>query len=58
MPNLEAKHLEFVKNFVGKTQAIDLLFPERRIKAYKKCYELIVAPQKSWGYKPVYDLKK
>lgn len=27
MPNLEQKHYEFIKNFVGETQAIDLLFP-------------------------------
>jgi hypothetical protein len=58
MPNLEAKHLEYVKNYVGKSQAIDQLFPEKRVKAYKKCYELVLAPQKSWGYKPVYDMRK
>jgi hypothetical protein len=54
MPNLEAIHFDYVKEFIGKTQAIDLLFPEKKVKAYKKCHELIVAPKKSWGYKEVY----
>lgn len=58
MPNLQAKHLNFIKDFIGNTQAIDTLFPEKRIQAYKKCYEVIVAPKKSWGYKCVYDAKK
>lgn len=58
MPDLQQHHLQFVKDFMGKTQAIDLLFPEHKVTAYKKCHELIVAPKKSWGYKCVYELKK
>lgn len=54
MPDLEAIHFDYVKQFIGSTQAIDLLFPEKKVKAYKKCHELIVAPKKSWGYKEVY----
>lgn len=58
MPNLEEIHVNFVKEFIGATQAIDLLFPEKKVTAYKKCHELVVSPKKSWGYKSVYDIKK
>lgn len=58
MPNLEEKHYDFIKNFVGQTQAIDVLFPERKVRAYKKCTEMVLWPKKSLGFRSVYDIKK
>ena len=58
MPDLRLKHLQFVHQFVGATTAIDLLFPEHRVRAYRKCHELIVAPKKSWGYKRIHELPR
>ena len=29
------------------------MFPEFKVKCYKRYHELIVVPKKSWGYKPV-----
>ena len=38
---------------MAKTEAIDLMFPEHKIRAYKRIHELVVAPKKSWGYKRI-----
>ncbi len=53
MPNLMEKHLQYISEYVGKTEAIDSLFPEFKVRAYKRCHEMVIAPKKSWGYKLV-----
>ena len=53
MPNLYAKHEQYVKEYIGNNEAIDKLFPEFRVKAYKRRHELVVAPKKSWGYRNI-----
>jgi hypothetical protein len=47
------KHLQYISEYVGKTEAIDSLFPEFKVRAYKRCHEMVIAPKKSWGYKLV-----
>jgi hypothetical protein len=37
MPDLFSQQVNFVKNFVANSQSIDLMFPEKRVRAYKKC---------------------
>lgn len=38
MPNLVAQNKQYVQDFVAKTEAIDLMFPEYKIKAYKRIH--------------------
>ena len=38
MPNLYERHAEYIKEYVGNSEAIDKLFPEFKVTAYKRCY--------------------
>jgi hypothetical protein len=58
MPDLHSIQYKYIKEYLGSTEPIDLLFPDHKVKAYKRCHELIVAPKKSWGYRPVGGTEK
>ena len=48
MPDVLKQKEEKLKN-----KFLEELYPEKRMIAYKKCYELRIVPKKSQGYFPI-----
>ena len=50
MPDILGQHYQSLKNHIKDIQILQELFPGKKMIAYKKCHELILAPKKSQGY--------
>lgn len=50
MPNILDQHLAYIQNHLKHTKYLEDLFPENKMIAYRRCYELVLAPKKSQGY--------
>ena len=50
MPNILGRHANYIKSHWDSCSSFEKLFPNNRVIGYKRCHELVLAPQKNQGY--------